>query len=272
MSLAAETKVAGETTPGSAARGWKGLASDIGRVYARPSELFGELPLQNRAASAMLVLIVLHMLYGAAVISTGVVDYEVDSASQKDINRFVREREGDSKAQQLTVEIDALEKGAVFSRLLRRVQLVVSGPVRLIAGLAVLSGVLFVTVAMKGGKPNFPVLAGVVVFAGFVEPARLLVRLLLISQLQTSRIETSAAAFVDSPEVGLVGFLLLRRLDPFELWYWFLIGLGIWRTEQLSRRAAIVAAVVLGVLAAALSCGAEVADFADMRGVTLGRS
>src|SRR5262249_39877736 len=145
----------------------------------------------------------------------------------------------------------ALEKGGVFARLVARVLLVVGGPVQLLVHVAVLSSVLFVVIALVGGsKPDFRLLAGVVLFAASVEVPRLLLRLLLISQLQVSRVEPSAAALVAAPQVNLAVYLLLRRLDPFEMWFWGLLGLGLWQTGQLRLRGAVVLVVVLALLAA----------------------
>src|SRR5207247_980626 len=105
-------------------------------------------------------------------------------------------------------------------------------------------------------------LAGVAVFAAFVDVPKMLVRILLISQLQVSRVETSAAAFAAGPDVSLALYILLRRLDPFDIWYWFLIGLGLWKTGQLSGRASVVMACVLAVLAAVVQSAADFQELA----------
>src|SRR5262249_17009180 len=118
------------------------------------------------------------------------------------------------------------------------------------------ASLFFVIVALGGGaKPDFRLLAAVAVFAAYVEVPRLLVRLVLISQLQALRVETSAAAFFDL-HAGLVPYLLLRRLDPCDFWYWGLVFLGVWKTGQISCRTAFLAVVVLALLAGALTAAA----------------
>ena len=92
--------------------------------------------------------------------------------------------------------------------------------------------------------------------------AELLLRLFLISQLQVGRVETSAAAFVSAPHVSLGLYLLLRRLDPFDVWYWALVGLGVWKTGQLSPRAALLTVVVLALLVAVLQAGLDIPELA----------
>src|SRR5207253_1740522 len=83
-------------------------------------------------------------------------------------------------------------------RLLARVMLIVGGPLSVLFGVAVIASLLFVIVALRGGaKADFQLLAAVAVFAAYVEVPRMLVRLVLIAQLQTLRVETSAAALLD---------------------------------------------------------------------------
>jgi hypothetical protein len=141
----------------------------------------------------------------------------------------------------------------------------VGTPLRLFVGVLVVTSLLFVAVAFhQAAKPDWALLAGIVTFATFVELPRLLVRLLLIATLHVSRVETSAAAFVSAPEVGLGWYLLLRRLDPFDLWYWTLIGYGTWKTGQLNRRWAVLFVLGLALFAAINTCVAEVPDLAEI--------
>jgi hypothetical protein len=243
------------------------LLGDIGNLFLAPGRLFAGLPRCNRYASALLGLMILHAVYACAVLSTGVPDYEIDAATQKAINRVPEPNPADDNADEIAGKVTALEKGAVFSKLLTRVLMVAGRPVSVLFSVAVVASLLFVIVALRGGaKPDFQLLAAVAVFAAYVEVPRMLVRLVLIAQLHALRVETSAAALYDL-RTGLVPFLVLRRLDPFDFWYWGLVGLGLWKTGQLSGRAALLAAVVLALLAAVLT--AVTVDFGELAEVTL---
>src|SRR5262249_20520922 len=150
-----------------------------------------------------------------------------------------------------------------FTKLVTRVVLIAGSPVQAAAAAGLLASVLFVVVALRGtAKPDFHLLAAVAVFAAYALVPLLLVRLFLFSQLQVSRVETSAAAFVAPPHVSLGLYLLLRRLDPFDAWYWALVGLGVWKTGQMSARGAVVTVVILAVLAALLQAALDVPELA----------
>jgi hypothetical protein len=240
-----------------------GLVRDLANLYLRPSTLFDELPRWNRSAAALLLLMALQALYAFGVVSTGVLDYETDADTQKAWSRYADQPHSDESADQVNATLDGLIKGGTFTKLLRRVGLVAGGPVRVAVGAGLLAGVLFIVVALRGtAKPDFHLLAAVAVFAAYALVPRLLVRLFLISQLQVSRVETSAAAFAPVPHISLGLYLLLRRLDPFDAWYWALVGLGVWRTGQLSARAALVTVLVLALLVALIQTALDVPELA----------
>jgi hypothetical protein len=244
-----------------------GLAKDVLRLYTRPGALFADLPQNNRSARALLVLLALYVLYAALVLSTRVPDYEIQARAQKDINRSAEQLKGEDNSEDLTRAVEGLEKQAVFNRVFSRILLLLGGPTRLLCGVGLLSSVLFLAVSFWGSaKPDFAQLAGVVIFASFAAVPGLLVRLLLISQVQTMRVETSAAVLLPDPHVGLGAYLLLRRLDPFEVWYWSLVGLGLWKTGQMSGRRAVVVAVVLALLAGLCQACLDAGDLAEYRG------
>jgi hypothetical protein len=242
------------------------LLDDVAAAFFAPAALFDRLPAHNRAGAALLVLLVAHVLYAAGVISTGVPDYETGARAEREIARQTARLGGDDPADDPQHVAETLEKGAAFTKLLTRVLLLVAGPVRVLCDVGVLAGILFVVVALSGvTKPDFSLLAGVAVFAGFAELPQLLLRLLLVAGVHASRVETSLAAFADPRSVGLAGFLLLRRLDPFDAWYWALVALGLCRTGQLRVRSAVTVVIALALLTALLRCMMEVGDLADVK-------
>lgn|SRR5262245_1138195 len=240
------------------------LARDVGRVFFSPGALFHELPVRNRAGAALALLMALQVLYALAVLSTGVSDYEIDLGTQKAISRELRQNQGEETTQKLATALDLIEKNGTFNKLFARLVLLLGGPVRLGIGVSALAGALFCVVALRGNKPNYQTLLGITVFAAFVEVPRLLLQLALITQLQVSRVETSAAAFAGQTDIGLPAYLLLRRLDPFELWYYVLVAVGLVRSGQLRPRDAVVAVAGLAVVTAVVQVMADVPSFADL--------
>jgi hypothetical protein len=222
------------------------LLDDLVTLFLMPTQLFRRLPVVNRGGAALALLLVFQVSYAIGVISTGVLDYEIDIQTEKQASQQAILQEGEQKSKELDQALESLDKAAIFSKLLARVVLVIGEPLRLLVGIGLLAGLLFVAVALFGGKPDFSVLAGLVVFASWVEVPRLALRLYLLSQIGASRVDTSAAAFVHHTAQGLPVYLLLRQLDPFALWFWILVGLGLVTSGQLQRRAAI--RVVFGLV------------------------
>jgi hypothetical protein len=238
-----------------------GLLRDLLHLFTRPGVLFADLARVNRLAAALLLLMALQALYGLAVLSTGVLDYEIEGETLKAAGQYANQPHTDESAEDVNRAVEAIEKLGRFNQMLNRVLLVAGRPVWAAAAAGLLASVLFVVVALRGtAKPDFQLLAAVAVFAAFVEVPRLLVRVFLVSQLQVSRVETSLAAFAWAPHVSLPVYVLLRRLDPFDVWYWALVGLGLWKTGQLGRRAAVVTVVVLALVTACLLASLDVAE------------
>jgi hypothetical protein len=249
-----------------------GLLKDIWAVFFHPTTLFRELPRTNRVAGALILLMALHALYGLGLYATGVLDYEIDVQTQTQISGLRQHPPAKDDAAKFTSALEMIEKGSVFQKELSRVLLLAGGPLRLLLNVSILSALLFLVVALRGGKPNFQVLLGVTTFASYVEAPRLIMQLVLTAQLHVSRVETSAAAFFSRADVGLANYLLLRRLDPFEVWYYVLVGLGLYHTGQLKRRWAIAAACLLALVAAALHCLGDLPQFAEIGAMSFGNS
>lgn len=249
--------------PHTAARG--SLFGDLFRVYFRPGALFAELPVVNRAAAALWLLLALYVVQAALMLSTGVHAYEIERNTQRGMAREAERLPGDENADELVRNLEAMEKKAVFDRLLNRLVLLVGGPLRVLIGVVTVAGLLYAVVALRGtAKADFALLAGIAVFAACTQVPRLLLQLYLVGELHASRIETSAAAFVTAPQTSLGAYLLLRRLDPFDAWYWLLIGLGVWKTGQLSAGRAVFATIVLAVLSALVLINIDFQMLADM--------
>ncbi len=250
-----------------------GPLADLVRLFTSPGALFANLPLVNRAGGALLVLLAAQLAAAAVIVATRVHDYEVSARAEQDSNRIAEQLKGDENSEELTKALEAREKQAVFDKMFGRVRLFVGDPLRLLLGIAVVASLCFLAVSLGGAaKADFRVLWGVVVFASCVELPRLLVRVVLVAGVHASRVETSLAAFLPGQRAGLAAFLLLRRLDPFELWYWALVGLGLWKTGQMSGRRALAVALTLAVLAALVQGCFDVGNLADYQAtVTAGQ-
>ncbi len=190
----------------------------------------------------LVALLALVSLIGYATVETGLIDREVQ--------RSVRTRIAAIDAvQRNVVERSALrdmyaeqEQQGEFEELLTRIRVVVAEPLKAAMFALLIAAILFGMVAISGRKPEWHTLLTVCVFAGFVEALRLVVELGLMLRHGALDVNTSAAValplLIEPGQIdgqayaGLSGFATV--LDPFRIWYWLMIYIGVTTTSQLT--------------------------------------
>jgi len=239
---------------------------DIPRVWLAPRRVFARVEDVSAWGWPLIVLLTVVTLIGYATVETGLIDRVVDdkvAAALADIDRTRRDVVERSNLREL---YDQEYKQGEFEKLLRRMGVVVAEPTRTLAGALLVAAVLYGVTALSGRKAEWHTLLTICVLAGFVDALRLLLVLGLRLSYRVLDVDTSAAlllrlqppnAAVPEPgQVGLAG--LLTAVDPFRMWYWALVFIGLTTTAQLSRWRAgltcglcwLVAAGVRGAMAA----------------------
>jgi hypothetical protein len=243
---------------------------DLVRLLVSPVEFFTHLAERNRYLQALLLLVFFQVLFGSAVLSTGVADHEEDLRTQERFGKVAKRVQEAPAGDSANQPVEAVEKEAAFAKLLIRLGWLLGGSVRLLVGLTMVTGFLFIAVSMAGRKVDVPLLTGVVVYASCVEIVRMAVVLFLIWQTQTTRINTSAAVWFRGTDVSLPAYLLLRRLDPFALWYWGLVGLGLSKTGQLRVGAACRTVALLAALTVLAQAAGDFLILTNLKQLVLG--
>ena len=62
--------------------------------------------------------------------------------------------------------------------------------------------------------------------------------------------------------VSLGNYILLRRLNPFDLWFWWLVHLGARKAARMTVRGATISVLVLFLFDMLLQSGADYAELA----------
>jgi hypothetical protein len=241
---------------------------DVFLVYYAPVRVFANLPRINRSAKAAVLLIALQALGGWLLWSTGVYAYESDVATEHAVVDFIKKHEGDDDVNAAADGADAIEKAGAFQKSVACLAVVAGGPIATLASIGLLGGVLFASVALGGGKPKYALLAGIPIFAFFVEVPRLALKLYLVAQTHASRVETSLAALASKlggkGGVDLGTYLLLRRFDPFDLWFWLLFALGAHYAARMSVRKSVILTASLAFMGAIGAALADVGTYANI--------
>jgi hypothetical protein len=145
--------------------------------------------------------------------------------------------------------------------------MIVGKPLWTLCAVGLVGGFLFVAVALSGGKPKMPLLTGVVVFASLVQIPHAAVRLYLTAATKHTRVETSAAAFPTAlggeHGVSLGEYIALRRLNPFDIWFWGLVFLGARRAARMTIRGASVTVGLMVLFDVIFQSGLDYAELAN---------
>ena len=215
-------------------------------VFTSPRALFRRIEDTPAYGGALAILLVLVALIGYAEVQTGLIDRAVQreiAAQKAEIEKGQREV---IDRVELKKQLEDIDKGATFKTLMARIVAVVVSPVYFLASILVVASCLYALVALTGRKPEYHSLVSICVYAEFVELAAFGLRLLMMFAYRTRTVETSLGLLANSK-----GWAWLAAIDPFRVWFWVLVAVGATLTHQLSRRMAIAACVVMGLLAMA---------------------
>ena len=215
---------------------------DIWLAFANPSRVFYNLPRINRSTTALVILLLVLGTLGHLTTRTGVYAYEVKREANRAAFAYQKSHEGDDDPNAANAMAESIEKGSEFQVILNRLIAVFGKPLWTLCVVGLVGGFLFVAVALSGGKPKMSLLTGIVVFASFVQVPHAALRLYLTGLTKHTRVETSAAAFPTQlggeHGVSLGGYIGLRRLNPFDIWFWALMYLGLRKGARMTLRGA----------------------------------
>jgi hypothetical protein len=188
-------------------------------------------------------------LIGYAKVQTGLIDRDVEQATQQQLLELEKTQGHLIDKTQLKDQMESIRKSSEFSKVVTRLWVVVVSPVQLLTSFMLISAVLYAMVALTGRKPEFHTLMSVCVYAGFVIVAAKALELAMMVYYGSTRVDTTLAAMAPP---GKASFW--QGIDPFNLWFWALVGVGLIVTNQLSRKMAVFAVVLL----AAVTTGARI--------------
>ncbi len=204
------------------------------RVFARVEDV----PVYGWALIALLMAVT---LIGYAEVETGLIDLEVDRQVERGIAELEKEQYDVVERSALTKMIQEQRKAGEFLHLMDRIRVVVVNPVAALATILVLASLFYALVALSGRKPEWHTLLTVCIFASFVDVVAGAVRLGFMLRFETLTVNTSLAALAPmfAPEgegaaqqaAALSG--ILSMTDPFRIWFWVVLGVGLAVTAQL---------------------------------------
>jgi hypothetical protein len=82
------------------------------------------------------------------------------------------------------------------------------------------------------------------VYSGFIVVVGYIVRLAMVLCYRTTNVDTSLGMLAEPGKPTP-----LSAIDPFQIWFWVLVAVGLIVTRQLSRRMAVVSCTLMGLIA-----------------------
>ena len=223
-------------------------------VYTSPRSLFSRVEDTGAYGMALVVLLALVTLIGYAQIQTGLIDRVVDQQTEQTLAELETTQGTLLDRIELRDRMDDVRKQGVFSKTVRRLGVVVFSPLYFLASFLLIASILYAAVALTGRKPEYHTLIALCVYAGFIELSAYALQLAMMLYYGTINVDTSLGMLADpgTPSV-------LSAIDPFRLWFWVLVGIGVVVTRQLSRTMAVVTCSLMCLLATGVRVAAVLA-------------
>jgi hypothetical protein len=214
---------------------------DIPRVLVAPRRVFARVEDVRAWAWPLLILLTMVTLIGYATVETGLIDREVDRAVRSSLAEIDRAQRDVVERSALRDLYDQAYKEGQFKKLLQRIGVIIAEPVQALTVALLVAAVLYGVTALTGRKAEWHTLLTICVLAGFIDALRLLVILILQLCYRTLDVDTSLALLLPWLPGGLSGNAtqraatmgLLSALDPFRVWYWVVVIVGLAASAQL---------------------------------------
>ncbi len=223
-------------------------------VYTSPRVLFSRVEDTGAYGLSLIVLLGLTVLIGYAEVKTGLIDRGVDQQTEASLAQLEKNQGNLVDRVELRERMADLRKGAEFNKLLARLGVIVFQPTVMLASYLLIASMLYALVALTGRSPEYHTLMSICVYAGFIELVGYVVRLSMVVFYKTAELDTSLAMLAAPGKASL-----LVGIDPFRIWFWVLIAMGLAVTRQLSLRKAIAVCALMGLLASAARVGLDFA-------------
>lgn len=213
---------------------------DVPVALFSPRRVFAKVEDVPAYGMALFVLLTLSFSIGFAVVQTGLIEREVGLEVQTRIAEIEKVQFDIVERSTLSQLIEAEQKRGRWDVMRNNLLTVVVAPLLLLATILMIPALLYGLVAMTGRKPEWHTLVTLSVFAGYTTLLRALASLLLMLRFHSMDVDTSPAILAkwmnsgaDSAGASLAGFQVLSGFDPFRIWFWIMIAIGLSTTSQL---------------------------------------
>lgn len=221
-------------------------------MLVAPGSVFRRIEDTRAYGWTLVTLLALTTLLGLATVETGLIDVRVDQETEAAIVNLEAEKADLLNRVDFAKEVEDIRKGGEFKKLMTRVGVVAAAPIQLLASVMIIASLLYAVVALCGRKPEYHTLMSICVYASVVELLAAGLRLGLMLEFRTDRVDTSLGLLVPWSAESQALKQAFAAIDPFRLWFWLLVVIGLIVTRQLSRRGAIITCALFALVVTAV--------------------
>lgn len=240
---------------------------DIPVVLVAPRRLFRRVEDVGAYGWPLTILLTAVTLIGFATVETGLIGLEVDRRVAERIAAIESEQRDVIERSALRELYAQAAKVGEFEKLLLRIGVVAAEPLRALGAVLLIAAVLYGAVALTGRKVEWHTLLTICVYASFIDVLRLLMKLTLMLRHGSLDVHTSLSPLVrmvtDTESArGIEAAAwsgLLSAVDPFVIWFWLVVIVGLATTAQLRGWRAWGTCALCWLAGAGLRCGLTVA-------------
>lgn len=238
-------------------------AADIPLIFFAPGRLFRRVENVSTYGWPLAILLTLVTLLGYAKIETGLIDREVERSVQASFAKLDFDQADVVARSEMRKQMEDIKKSGEFTAFLTRMGSLVFEPVRVLSTVLLLSALFYGLVALSGRKPEWSTLLNIAVFASFINLLRMTFELVLMVQCRTLNVDTSLGSLIgwvvprtsETAQLHQFGPLILSGFDPFRIWFWIVVVIGLKTTSQLRGWRAVVPCVLCWLAGAGLRAG-----------------
>jgi hypothetical protein len=226
---------------------WRHLL-DAPRMLVVPVAVFYRIAHDGAYGWALSALLLLSVWIGWSTVQTGFIDRSVDVRTSRALADLEREQFDIVTRTELSDRMQKLREASTFSKLIARGAAVLGPPLFLLTSILLIAVVLFAVVALAGNKADYQTLLAICVYSAVVQVIAAGLRLVMMVVYRTGEVRTSLDALVPAGNETQALRVVLSGVDPFRIWFWVLVAIGLIVTGQLSRRASIATCTVLALV------------------------
>ncbi len=213
-------------------------------IFTTPGAVFSRVEDTGAYAWALVLLLLAIAGLGYLQVQSGLIDRLAHEQTARQMAQLEEEQLNLVDRRRFNDAMERLRDAGEFNIRLRRLHAVALAPLSWLVSMLLIAAVLYAVVALCGRKPEYHTLMSIVALSAYIPLVGLGLHVAMMIFYRTHEVDTSFSMILD-PRSYPTATAVLTATDPFRVWFWILVGMGLVTTRQLSVRMAVLACVLM---------------------------